>query len=163
LGTGALATTKQERNMTIHRSISALAFFAALAGVCQTPPAAKPAPAAKKMAAPASRSRSVEGHSAQTDAQLEKAIRERFAESKIAEDKFEVHVQGGRATITGGTNVLQHKGTATRLARAQGATDVLNKIEPSEEARQKASSNLAKGRRRAQIKRSESTARSERR
>jgi hypothetical protein len=158
-----LQSTKQERNMTIHRFIPALAFLAACAGLCQTPPAAKPASAPKKAAAPVLRSRSSEGHSAQTDAQLEKAIRERFAESKIAVDKFEVHVQGGRATITGATNVLQHKGTATRLARAQGATDVLNNIEPSEEARQKASSNLAKGRRRAQIKRSETTARSERR
>jgi hypothetical protein len=49
--------------------------------------------------------------------------------------------------------VLQHKGVATRLARAQGATEVLNNIEPSEEARQKAAANLTKGRRRAQIKR----------
>jgi osmotically-inducible protein OsmY len=98
---------------------------------------------------------------AQSDAQLEKAIRERFAQSKIGEDKFEVHVQGGRATLTGQTNVLQHKGTATRLARAMGATDVVNNIEPTEEAREKAAANLTKGRRRAQIKRSETTARSE--
>jgi osmotically-inducible protein OsmY len=85
--------------------------------------------------------------------QLEKAIRERFADSKIDEGKFEVHVQGGRATLTGNTNVLQHKGVATRLARAQGATKVINNIEPSEEARLKAAANLTKGRRRAQVKR----------
>ncbi len=143
--------------MKIPRSISALALLAAFAGFSQTQPAAKPASTAKKATTRATasgeRSRTVEGHSAQTDAQLEKAIRERFADSKIAEDKFEVHVQGGRATLTGNTNVLQHKGVATRLARSQGATEVINNIEPSEEARQKAAANLTKGRRRAQVKR----------
>ncbi len=72
-------------------------------------------------------------------------------------------MQGGRATITGATEVLQHKGTATRLARAAGATDVVNKIEPSEAAKNRATGNLAKGRRRAQIKRSDTVARSEQR
>ena len=131
--------------MTIPRSISVLALIAAFAGLSQAQPAGKPASTTKKPSAKAV--------TAQTDVQIEKAIRERFADSKIAEDKFEVHVQGGRATLTGNTNVLQHKGVATRLARAQGATEVINNIEPSEEARQKASANLTKGRRRAQIKR----------
>jgi len=99
---------------------------------------------------------------APNDAELEQAIRTRFAASKIGADKFEVHVQGGRATLTGNTGVLQHKGTATRLARAAGAMDVENKIEPSEAAKAKAGANLAKGRRRAQIKRSETVPRSER-
>src|SRR5690348_4124563 len=85
-----------------NRSIALFVFFAALAGLGQAQPAAIPAAAAKK--ASASPARVAASHSAQTDAQLEKAIRERFAESKIAEDKFEVHVQGGRATITGNTN-----------------------------------------------------------
>ena len=93
------------------------------------------------------------GSTAQSDAALEKAIRARFAESKIASDKFEVHVQGGRATLTGGTDILQHKGVATRLARAEGAAEVVNNIEPSDQARQKAAANLTSGRRRAQIKR----------
>ena len=100
-------------------------------------------------------------HGVQTDAQIEKAIRARFADSKINGDKFEVHVQGGRATITGNTNVLQHKGTATRLAHAAGATDVVNNIEPSDEAREQAAANLTTGRRRAQVKRTETVARSE--
>ena len=139
--------------MTIHRWTPLFVLLAALAALGQTQPATK-----KASVAPA---RAAASHSAQTDAQLEKAIRERFAESKIAEDKFEVHVQGGQATITGNTNVLQHKGTATRLAHAAGATDVVNNVEPSEEARQKATANLAKGRRRAQVKRGETSARSE--
>ena len=147
--------------MTLHRSLPALAFLAAFACYGQTNPAAKPATTAKKPAASAP-SHGSANRQALSDAQLEKDIRERFAASKIAADKFEVHVQGGRATITGNTDVLQHKGTATRMAHAAGATDVVNKIEPSEEAREKAAANLTKGRRRAQIKRTETVARSER-
>jgi osmotically-inducible protein OsmY len=148
---------KQERIMTNSRLIPALAFLAALAGLSQTPPAAKPASTTKKATTQtaAGRNRATAGNTAQSDAQLEKEIRARFAGSKIAADKFEVQVQGGHATLTGSTNVLQHKGVATRLAHAAGATDVLNKIEPTEEARQKAAANLTKGRRRAQVKRGE--------
>lgn len=139
--------------MTTKTSLPAVLLFAAFTGFGFGQPAAKPVSTARKAAAPA--------HPAQSDAQLEKAIRARFAASKIAADKFEVHVQGGHATLTGNTNVLQHKGTATRLARAAGATDVINNIEPSDEARQKAADNLTKGRRRVQVKRSETAARSE--
>jgi hypothetical protein len=89
------------------------------------------------------------------DAQLEKAIQERFAKSKIAVNKFQVRVQGGTATIEGRTDVIQHKGTATRLAKVAGATAVVNKVQVSEAARQKASGQLATGRRRAQVTRSE--------
>jgi hypothetical protein len=72
-----------------------------------------------------------------------------------------VRVQGGVATLEGRTDVLQHKGTATRLAKAAGARRVVNRIEVSDAARRKASANLAQGRRRAQIKRSEASPRSE--
>jgi len=89
------------------------------------------------------------------DAELERAIRERFAKSKIAVNKFTVRVQGGVATIEGRTDVIQHKATATRLARNAGAREVINKVQVSDQARQKAADNLAKGRRRAQLKRSE--------
>lgn len=90
-----------------------------------------------------------------TDAQLEKAIRERFARSKINADKFTVKVQGGVAILDGKTEVIQRKGTATRLAKLAGAARVDNRIEVSEAARQKAMNNLESGRRRAQVKRSE--------
>ncbi len=96
-----------------------------------------------------------------SDAELEKAIQARFARSKIAANRFTVRVQGGIATLEGRTDVLQHKGTATRLAKAAGASRVVNRIEVSEKARQKASANLAQGRRRAQIKRSETNPRSQ--
>jgi BON domain len=97
------------------------------------------------------------------DAQLEKDIRARFAASKISTHKFQVHVQGGVATIEGQTDVLQHKGTATRLAKNAGAVKVVNKVAVSQAAKDKAAKNLASGRRRAQVKRSETTARTAKR
>jgi len=90
-----------------------------------------------------------------SDAQLEAAIRAKFAKSKINADKFQVHVQGGIATIEGKTDVTQHKGVATRLAKTGGAAAVNNHIQISEEAREKSAANLEKGRRRVQIKRGE--------
>lgn len=90
-----------------------------------------------------------------SDVELEKAIRVRLAKSKIAADQFQVRVQGGVATIEGRTDVIQHKGTATRLAKSAGAVAVVNKVQVSEAARAKATARLAQGRRRAQVKRSE--------
>jgi hypothetical protein len=90
-----------------------------------------------------------------SDADLEKAIRARFAASKISTDKFTAKVQGGIATLEGHTDVVQHKGTATRLAKSAGALAVINNIEIGQEAKDKAQANLESGRRRAQVKRSE--------
>ena len=90
-----------------------------------------------------------------TDAQLEAAIKARFAQSKIGANHFQVYVQGGVATLEGRTDVVQHKGTATRLAKAAGALAVNNRIVVSDAAKKKAAENLAEGRRRAQIKRGE--------
>ena len=115
--------------------------------------------AACRAAAPARKTAGRAGAPA-GDREIEAAIRARFARSKIASNNFQVHVQGGVATLEGRAEVMQHKGTATRLAKAAGAREVVNRIEISEAARQKAAANLAKGRRRAQIKRGE--ARSER-
>jgi osmotically-inducible protein OsmY len=88
-----------------------------------------------------------------SDAQMEAAIRAKFAKSKIDAEKFQVHVQGGVATLEGRTNVVQHKGTATRMARTAGAVAVNNHIKVSDAAKQKSAENLEQGRRRAQVKR----------
>jgi hypothetical protein len=117
-------------------------------GAGQTRPApphqreAAPKPAPQQAARPAA-----------SDARLEAAIRAKFAKSKINADKFQVHVQGGVATIEGRTDVTQHKGVATRLAKTGGALGVNNHIQVSDAAKEKAAANLEKGRRRAQIKR----------
>lgn len=125
-------------------------------GAWAAPTAVKAPPVAHKSAAAAPHAK----QAAMPDAELEKAIRARFATSKINSHHFQVHVQGGVATLEGKTDVIQHKGTATRLAKNIGAIRVVNHIEVSEAAKDKAADNLAKGRRRAQIKRSETTQRS---
>jgi len=89
------------------------------------------------------------------DAQLEATIRAKFAKSKSA-SKFTVHVQGGIATIEGKTDVVQHKGVATRMAKTAGALAVNNHVEVSEAAKKKAADNLDEGRRRVQVKRGDS-------
>ena len=127
--------------------------LAAMAGLGQTTPAAKPgAPSTKKNTAV---SKGSAGHSAASDVQLERKISARFAASKISVNHFQVSVQGGVATITGRTDVIQHKGTATRLAKTSGAVQVINLVEVSEAAKQRASKNLASGGQRAQVKRSD--------
>ncbi|MBI3473736.1 MAG: BON domain-containing protein [Candidatus Solibacter usitatus] len=129
--------------------ISVVASALLIAIAAQAGPDAKPAPSTQRSSS----------QPVSSDAQIEKAIRARFAESKISANKFQVRVQGGVATLEGKTEVLQHKGTATRLAKSAGAVRVINRIEVSDAAKQKAASNLATGRRRAQIKRGEVTGR----
>jgi len=94
-----------------------------------------------------------QGTSAQQDQQIEAAIRAKLEKSKIGKDGFKVHVQGGVATWEGNTDVLQHKGAATRMAKSAGAKAVVNNIKVSDAAKDKASGNLQTGRRRAQVKR----------
>ncbi len=130
-----------------HRCAIALALLAVAAWGQNRPVPAKAAGAHTRQATPQKPGPS--------DADLEKAIRARLSASKISSDKFQVHVQGGVATLEGHTDVVQHKGTATRLAKSAGAARVVNNIQISEAAREKAAANLAKGRRRAQIKRGE--------
>ena len=129
----------------------------AITGFGQTTPVVKPASTTSKRNVPGPKAAG--GQSASNDAEVEKAIRAKLAASKISKNKFEVHVQGGVATLTGRTDVLQHKGTATRLAKNGGASRVVNRIEVSEAAKEKAASNLDAGRRRAQVKRSEISSR----
>jgi hypothetical protein len=90
-----------------------------------------------------------------SDAQIEAAIRAKLAKSKIGADGFTVRVQGGVATFEGRTDVVQHKGAATRMAKAAGAVAVNNRIQVSDAARKRAAANLQTGRRRVQVKRGE--------
>ncbi len=72
-----------------------------------------------------------------SDQALENAIRERLARSKISQDNISVSVRDGVAILQGRTDVAQHRGVATRLAKAAGARKVDNRIELSEQGRQK--------------------------
>jgi hypothetical protein len=98
---------------------------------------------------------SAQGTSAQQDKEIETAIRAKLAKSKIGEDGFKVRVQGGVATWEGSTEVVQHKGAATRMAKSAGARLVVNNIKIGDAAKQSAADNLDQGRRRVQIKRSD--------
>jgi hypothetical protein len=95
------------------------------------------------------------GTTAQEDKQIEAVIRAKLAKSKIGKDGFTVRVQGGIAYWEGKTDVVQHKGSATRMAKTAGAKSVVNNIKVGDAAKEKAADNLDQGRRRAQVKRSE--------
>jgi hypothetical protein len=79
-----------------------------------------------------------------SDAEIEATIRTKLAKSKIGKDGFRFHVQRGVVTWEGTTNVVQHKGSATRMAKAAGAARVVNNIQVSAAAKAKATSNLKK-------------------
>ena len=96
-----------------------------------------------------------QGASALQDKATESVIRAKLAKSKIGKDGFMVRVQGGVAYWDGSTNVVQHKGAATRMAKTAGAKKVVNNIKVSDAAKETASANLEQGRRRAQVKRGE--------
>jgi hypothetical protein len=147
----------------MHKSRGAAVLLCLALGVGYA--ATKAVPPARALTAPVTRPKqaTIPKQATMPDAQLEKGIRARFAASKISTHHFQVHVQGGVATIEGQTDVLQHKGTATRLAKSSGAIKVVNHIAVSQAAKDKAAKNLASGRRRAQVKRSETAARSAKR
>jgi BON domain len=96
-----------------------------------------------------------QGATAEQDKVIETKIRDKLAKSKIGKDGFKVRVQGGVAYWEGKTEVVQHKGAATRMAKTAGAKQVVNNIQISDAAKQKSSENLDQGRRRAQVKRSD--------
>jgi hypothetical protein len=122
----------------------------------QNAPAPKPKPAPAKPAsggkAPAA---AAPGATAEQDRQIEATIRAKLAKSKIGKDGLTVRVQGGVAYWEGNTGVVQHKGSATRMAKSAGAHVVVNNIKVTDAAKQKAVDNLDQGRRRAQVKRSD--------
>jgi osmotically-inducible protein OsmY len=141
-------------------TIASLAIFILAAGIGGAATPVQTVAPARKTTAPAGARAKL---APKPDAEIEQSIKARMAASKISSHHFQVHVQHGVATLEGKTDVLQHKGTATRLAKSAGATQVVNHIEVSQSAKEKAAKNLATGRRRAQIKRGEITARSEKR
>ncbi len=64
-----------------------------------------------------------------TDAQIEATIRTKLAKSKIGKDGFRFKVARGTVTWEGSTQIPQHKGAATRMARTSGAVEVVNNIQ----------------------------------
>jgi BON domain len=87
-----------------------------------------------------------------SDAEIEATIKAKLAKSKIGTDGFQVHVKDRVATWTGATAVMQHKGAATRMAKAAGAIQVVNNIKVSDEATLRAKGNLSGQPRHVQVK-----------
>lgn len=87
-----------------------------------------------------------------SDLEIEAAIKAKLAKSKIGKDGIQVHVKNGIATWQGTTQVMQHKGAATRMAKTAGAIQVVNNIKISDEAKQKAAGNLNGAPRRVEVK-----------
>jgi len=87
-----------------------------------------------------------------SDAEIEATIKAKLANSKIGKDGFQVHVKNQIATWTGSTSVMQHKGAATRMAKAAGAIQVVNNIKVPDQAKAKAAGNLTGTPRRALVK-----------
>jgi hypothetical protein len=94
--------------------------------------------------ASAGRPHSVNHAAATSDAQLQAAIAAKLAKSKIGKDGFKFHVQKGIVTWEGTTSVMQHKGSATRMARTAGAVQVVNNIKVSDAGKEHAMANLKK-------------------
>jgi hypothetical protein len=115
----------------------ACALIAAFAGLSQAATVAQPPPTpARTTTAKKAPPRGL------TDATIAQIIKTKLAKSKIGADKFTVKVQNGVAYWEGKTDVIQHKGAATRMARTAGAVAVVNNIEISDAARRKAAHNL---------------------
>src|SRR5690348_8922498 len=81
-----------------------------------------------------------------SDREIEQTIQQKLAKSKLAADHFSVSVSGGVATIGGATDVPQHKGVMTRMAKAAGAVAVRNNIRVSAAGKAKTTAALAKAR-----------------
>jgi osmotically-inducible protein OsmY len=123
----------------VKKYFCALVVAAALAGLSQAASVAPGAGVSKSTTSKAAPQRML------PDAQIERNIRAKLAKSKMAAtEHFTVSVQNGVATLQGKTNVIQHKGVATRLAKTGGAIAVHNEIQVSEEAKAKAAARLAR-------------------
>lgn len=77
-----------------------------------------------------------------TDSEIQQAIQAKLAKSKIGKDGFKFHVMHGVVTWEGTTSVMQHKGSATRMAKSAGATKVVNNIQVNAAAKAKAAQQL---------------------
>ena len=77
-----------------------------------------------------------------SDSQIDATIRAKLAKSKIGRDGFQFKVQRGVVTWEGTTDVMQHKGSATRMAKSAGAVQVVNNIQVSGTGKSKSALNL---------------------
>ena len=79
-----------------------------------------------------------------SDPEINTMLKAKLARSKIGADGFKFSVQGGIVYIDGRTEIPQHKGAATRMARTSGAKAVVNRIVVGDGAKQRTTANLKK-------------------
>lgn len=82
-----------------------------------------------------------------SDQEIQQTLAKKLAKSKVGKDGFRFHVSHGVVTWEGTTNIVQHKGAATRMARSAGAVQVVNNIQVSATGK----ANAMKGLRRAVV------------
>ncbi len=111
----------------------------------------RPAEAKSAAPAPVAKAAVAKPAPAISDQTLQARIQEKFSKSKAGGGKFTVRVERGTAILSGKAEVVQHKGAATRMAKAAGAKSVRNEIVVSEAARQKAAKSLERGRARPAV------------
>lgn len=99
---------------------------------------------ARSATTPTTRPATAARPAALSDSQIDANIRTKLAKSKIGKDGFKYRVQHGVVTWEGNTSVIQHKGSATRMAKTAGAMQVVNNIQISAAAKAKAAANLKK-------------------
>jgi hypothetical protein len=114
----------------------------AICGTVRPLPAADSARAAQKDS-PKSASKTA------ADFEIERKIQAKLAKSKLAADHFTASVSHGVATLDGVTDVAQHKGVMTRMAKSAGAASVRNNIQVTAKGRARAAAAFAKARSRA--------------
>jgi osmotically-inducible protein OsmY len=83
---------------------------------------------------------------AASDQDIRQKIEAKLAKSRLAADHFSVSVSHGVATIEGVTDVPQHKGIMTRMAKAAGATGVRNNVRVSDAGKAKTAEAFARAR-----------------
>jgi len=64
----------------------------------------------------------------EADADVQKCITDKLANSKLKDDAITVKVNGGEATLEGSVKVSAHKGNASQIAKNCGAQKVTNNI-----------------------------------
>jgi hypothetical protein len=128
------------------RIVLGILTLAAVSAAQTKTPSSPPQPASQAKAKSSASTPSPE------DKAIEAKIKAKLAKSKLQKDGLTVRVQGGVAYWEGNTGVVQHKGTATRMAKTAGAKAVVNNIKVSDAAKQQAGSNLQQGPRKAQVK-----------
>jgi hypothetical protein len=77
------------------------------------------------------------------DTQIEAQLHDKLAKSVIGKDGFTAKIKDGVVYWEGSTDIAQHKGAATRMAKSSGARRVVNNIKVKKTASTKPAARTA--------------------